>query len=476
MKIVIVNPPRFQDSSVTREGRCEFICNYRVDTPATLLIIASLLSNQKYQIDFIDANAKDLDYRIIGNLLKNKYPDCVIFTFNSWIIDHDLIICKIAKEINPVCKTIGYSWFAKNFSIEILSKFKNLDIQIIEDPFSVIESLMDCLNNRGNLEKIEGIAYKNSDNEIKINNKLKIKKSFEELPFPAYNLIESFKPYYLYTPFLKPYALVYAGKGCPYSCAYCPDANTKYSGRSAEDIVEELKVLKNLGKIKYVWFYDQVFTINRKRVINFCKKMIEENLNISWFCDTRADLVDERLLKLMKTAGCIGVAYGIESGSQKILDNMKKSISIIQAIRALKWTRKAKIPIQLNLILGYVGEDINTLKETGNFIRLILPEFLQISFIIAMSGTEFTHLAIKNDWISNELGSKDKFTDLPLDKNRYKPFQLNLQKEIRKLFKAIFLNLRWWTICIKSLINNRQLIIPILGMLLYRSKSIKILK
>ncbi len=475
MKILIINLPRFQGSSVTREGRCEFVCNYRVDTPATLLIIASLLRNQRYQIDFIDANARNLDYSFIRNLLKNKNPDCVIFTFNSWIIDYDLRICEIAKNINPNCKTIGYSWFAKNHSMEILSRFTNLDIQIIEDPFSMIESLIDCLTKRGNLGKIGGFAYRDNNNEIRINRKLNYEKDFRELPLPSYNLIESFKPYYLYTPLLKPYALVYAGKGCPYSCVYCPDANTKYSGRSAKDIVEELKVLKKLGKIKYVWFYDQVFTINRKRIIEFCKKLIKENLKINWFCDTRADLVDLNLLKIMKAAGCIGVAYGIESGSQKILNNMKKSITISQAVKALNWTRKARIPLQLNLLLGYIGENENTLKETENLVRLTLPQIMQTSFIIAMNGTEFTNLAIENNWISNNISWQEKITDLRLEKNRYEPFQLNLIKEKKTLYKILYLNPKWWLNSINTLVKNPNLILPIIGTLINRSKSIKII-
>ena len=89
MKILLVNQPRFQGDSVTREGRCEFICNYRVDTPATLLIMASLLRNQNHQIYFIDANATNLSYENLKNQITNINPNCVIFTFNSWIIDFE---------------------------------------------------------------------------------------------------------------------------------------------------------------------------------------------------------------------------------------------------------------------------------------------------------------------------------------------------------------------------------------------------
>ncbi len=475
MKILIINLPRFQGSSVTREGRCEFVCNYRVDTPATLLIIASLLRDQNHEIDFIDTNALDLDYEYIRSFIKNKNPECVIFTFNSWIIDFDLKICEIVKQLNPSCRTIGYSWFAKKQPVKILNKFKYLDIQIIDDPFSIIERLISSIDKGVDLEEINGIAYRKKNNEIKVNKNLSYKKGFDKLPLPAYGLIKSFKPYYLYTPWIKPYALVYAGRGCPYTCAYCPDANTKYSGRSANEIFEELKVLKKIGRIKYVWFYDQVFTINRKRVIQFCNKIIEEKLKVNWFCDTRADLVDEELLKLMKKAGCIGIAYGIESGSQKILDNMNKSIKVSQAIKALEWTRKAGIPIQLNLILGYIGENKNTLKETAKFIRLTHPEILQISFLIAMRGTEFTELAIRKKWIVSNSSENECISELQIDRDRYKPYQLNYQQVIKEFYKILFLDIRWWINGIRILVKTYQLIFPLFSIIINRTKSIKII-
>ncbi len=475
MNILIINLPRFQGFSVTREGRCEFVCNYRVDTPATLLILAGQLKNHYHEIYFIDANAQDLNYSTLRNHITKKNPNCVIFTFNSWIIDYDLKICEQVKKIKPSCITIGYSWYAENFGKEILTKFPFLDIQIIADPFSVIEDLIKNLSIDRNFEEIGGIAYRDNINQIKLNEKLILKKKFNELPLPAYDLIKSFKPYYLYTPLLKPYALVYAGKGCPYSCSYCPDANTQYSGRSMENIIRELELLKEMGNIKYVWFYDEIFTLNQRRTIEVCNSMIEKNLKIKWFCDSRVDLVNKKLLKLMKAAGCIGISYGVESGSNKILSAMKKSITSKQAISALNWTREVNIPTQLNLILGYIGENEKTLKETENFVRLTLPQILQISIIVAMSGTEFTNLANKNNWISDNLTWQEKITDLRIDKSRYKPFQLDLLKEIRKLYRILYLNPKWWINNIKTLIKNPDLILPILGILLNRTNSIKII-
>ncbi len=339
MKALIINLPRYENSSVTREGRCEVILDFRVDTPATLLIIASVLRNENHSIKFIDANGLNLSYNDLLKLCIIIKFECLIFTFNSQIIDHELKICNIIKRINPSCITIGYSWYARKFGKEILNQYNNLDILIVDDPFSIIGGLVKCLNNHNDLSNVNGIAFRNNENEIILNEKLIFKKNFDDLPLPAYDLLRSFKRYYIYSPLLSPYALVYAGKGCPFGCVYCNVANTIYSGKSAEKIILELKELRKLGKVKYVWFFDEVFTINRRRTVEICKRIIKEGLKIKWFCDSRVDLVDKELLKLMKKAGCIGISFGVESGSNKILNLMNKKITVELSKKVLKWTR-----------------------------------------------------------------------------------------------------------------------------------------
>jgi len=475
MKVLIINPPRYEGSSVTREGRCELVMDYRVDTPATLLIIASILRNDNHSIKFFDANGLNLSYDDLLKLFNLMKFDCLIFTFNSQIIDHDLRICSIIKRINPACITIGYSWYARKFGKEILNEYNNLDILIVDDLFSIIEYLIKCLDNNNDLSKVNGITYRNNKNEIILNEKVIFRKKLDELPLPAYDLLRSFKQYYLYSPLLSPYALVYSGKGCPFGCIYCNVANTNYSGKSAEKVILELKTLKKLGKVKYVWFFDEIFTLNRRRTIEICKRIIKERLKIKWFCDSRVDLVDQELLKIMRKAGCIGISYGVESGSNKILNLMNKKITIEQAKKALSWTRQVNIPIQLNLLIGYIGETKTTLKETENFIRETLPDFIQVSVMQALESTEFIKIALKNNWISRDMDWKTKLISPHKKLRNYKPYELNLW-ELRENFpKMLFYNLKWWIYSIKTLMRNLCLIKPIFYTFLRKSQTISLI-
>ncbi len=466
MDILIINLPRYRGISVTREGRCELLNNFRVDIPITLLIIASLLRQNKNNVMFIDANGLNLKYQTITEILKKKDYNCVIFTFASRIIEYDLKICDIVKSINPSCFTIGYSWFAIKYYKEILTEFSNLDVLILEEPYFIIDDLIKNIQQKIDLSQVKGIACRNKKKQITTITKLDKNKSFNDLPIPAYDLIKSFKPYYIYFPLLKPYTSVYAGKGCPYGCKYCYTARTKYIGKSSENIIKELKILKNVGSIKYIWFFDEVFTINRKRVIEICQKMIQEKLKIRWFCDSRVDLVDPYLLKIMKNAGCIGISYGVESGSQNLLDLMNKKITIEQARNALKWTRKVRIPIQLNLLLGYLEEDKKTIKETTFFIKSTLPEFLQINLIRPFEGSEFKKIALERSWIDKNLNWKTELKAPHSLLDNATSYNLNLYKEKKKMQEALYFNPKWWIICLNTLVRNPSLIIPLLDRLI----------
>ena len=462
MRILIINLPRYKEFSVTREGRCEFITKSRVDTPTTLLTIAAILKEMNHQVSFIDANGLNLKYEDITEYLMFKTFDCIIFSINSTIIDHELKFCDIIKNKQPSCITIAFSWYARNFGFEILSEYENLDIIITDDTFSVIDNLIESLSERKNLVNVRGIGYRDYKNEIRINNKVIKIRSINNLPMPAYDLLPSLEPYYIYLKDLKPYALIYSGKGCSYNCNYCNVANTKYSYKAAEEIIEELKYLKKVANVQYVWFFDEIFTINRARVIKICNYIIREKLNIKWFCDSRVDLIDEGLLRIMKKGGCIGIAYGVESGSQKILNAMNKRIIISHAKEILKLTRKIHIPIQMNIILGYIGENYKTLRQTRQIIKEILPEILQIVPIMSIDGTNFTKLAIKNNWIDPNINWKDRLKTQVLKYELYPPFNLNLKSEIQKLYRILYRNPKWWLVIINSLIHNNCLIIPIL--------------
>ena len=450
---------------VTREMRCESISSLQMDTPATLLILASILRGKGYDVSLIDANALNLTSVEIVNEIKKNFFDIIIFPICSSILDHDLQIVTEIKNVNPKPITITYSWFSRYFAKEILAEYPDLDIFIVGEIISIIGPLVDEISNGMPITTGGVVSRKNG--EIQITDRAVPELDFNEIPMPAYDLLKTFKPYYIFNPLFSPYALMYCGKGCPFKCQYCNVSKTKYSAKSADMVIKELKLLKKMGNIKYCWFFDEVFTINKKRVAEICEGIIKEDLRIKWFCDSRVELVDQELLYLMRKAGCIGIAYGVESGSQKILDSMKKGNTVQQAKQAFDATRKAHIPTQLNLLLGYIGEDENTIRETKEFVRSVLPDILQVGIINPKPGTEFTQIAQNNKWIDEDISWREALSN-GYHLHNYQPFNIDLNKEIQDIKKILIHNPHWWINCVKTLVYNMDLIKPVLGMYIHR--------
>ena len=144
-------------------------------------------------------------------------------------------------------------------------------------------------------------------------------------------------------------AVVFASRGCPFTCTFCkPLTGKEIRTREIESIINEIKYLKERWNVQYVRFFDEVFIGSKFRIRALCEAMIEENLNIFWWCQTQVRLIDEDLLKVMKKAGCIEIAYGVESGSDVMLQDMKKGINVDIIRDVLEATDRANIRITLN--------------------------------------------------------------------------------------------------------------------------------
>ena len=153
---------------------------------------------------------------------------------------------------------------------------------------------------------------------------------------------------------------------------------------------------------------------------------------------------------------------------------MNKGITVETAEKALKWTREANIPIQLNLIFGYLGETKKTLKESEMFVRKTLPFMLQIAPFLALEGTEFMNIAVQNGWINETYDWKMNLKLAYKNLINYEPYNLNIRDEMKNFRKLLYYNPKWWFFNFKTLIRNYKLILPMIGVLTKRTQSINI--
>jgi len=249
------------------------------------------------------------------------------------------------------------------------------------------------------LENQKGIIYIKSDKLIKNPPQLLIK-NLDLLPFPARDLAQMNK--------YEDFGTIMTSRGCPFNCLFCNSRKfwqQKYRSRSISNIYKELKELVKKYKKKYIFFGDDTFTIDRKKVINLCKLIIKKKLKFKWTALSRADTLSEEKIYWMSKAGCDTILMGIESGSEKILKNINKNISLEQIKKSISLCKNYNIRCRASFIVGLPGSYSEQLKS----IRLMeetMPENINIHILSIYPGSEIYEkrsrygIKIKNvdDW------------------------------------------------------------------------------
>ena len=217
---------------------------------------------------------------------------------------------------------------------EVISK-PSIDLVVRGEAEPVIEQIVTSHKKGFGFKDILSCSYKDSG---KIVHK-------PMAPLIDINLLPDI-PYHLFDSKIYDMGFIISSRGCPYNCAFCGAHSVhgrRARHRSVDNVIEELKLLKNKYNARGIYFQDSTFLIDKKYVIELFNRMIDERLNLVWACNTRVNTVDESILKLMKRAGCWMIVYGIESGNQKSLDLMRKGVTVEQNERAVRLTEKAGI-------------------------------------------------------------------------------------------------------------------------------------
>jgi anaerobic magnesium-protoporphyrin IX monomethyl ester cyclase len=198
-------------------------------------------------------------------------------------------------------------------------------------------------------------------------------------------------------------ASIFSGRGCPFRCTFCASHSVwsrKIRYRSAENILDEFEqVVKDL-KIDFIKFSDDTFTIKKELVRDFCEKKMERNIKTCWGCNIRADTVDEALLRLMKRAGCREVWIGVESGSPKILKEMKKDIDLDRVRWVFKVTAELGFFRRAYMLLGMPEEGLEDIMLSEKIVDEIKPDSVGFTILAPFPGTSYydTKLHKDVDW------------------------------------------------------------------------------
>lgn len=262
------------------------------------------------------------------------------------------------------------------------------------------------------LPEMDGLARTDKSGTI-VQSRQRLSKNpgWPELTFPARNLID-FDPYRAAWTKAHGYfsTNIVASRGCPYQCNWCakPISGNKFNLRPAASVAEEMRVLKENFGVEHLWFSDDVFALNKSWMEDFAKEITKKNAAIPFKIQSRADLMGEKTVQHLKTAGCTEVWMGVESGSQTVLNAMDKGLSVESVISARQRLKEARIRACYFLQFGYPGEGLDELRETIALVRETRPDDIGISFSYPLPGTLFyEHVQAQLGWKRNWTDSDD---------------------------------------------------------------------
>lgn len=405
-KIIFINPPTPELGvmvirDLDRSGRKT---REKTIWPQTnLAYLAAVMKGKDFNVELMDCIADEIYWSELGGnfeeIIEKKKPDYILFNAISSTISNDMRVASLAKKVGA--KSIAVGSHVTALPKESIEKFKDLDFVIEGEAEETLPELVDTVEKGGDLSLVKGIAYRKENGEAIANEKRPLIKDLDSLPIPLHELMPIEK-YNL--PFIgSKFTFVTASRGCPFRCMFCrsPIAwNRIFRQRSNDSILAELRYLKKLG-IKNILFHSDTFTVNKKEIIELCKRMVNENLGIRWMCNSRVDTVDIETLEWMKRAGCEMVMFGLESGSQKVLDNARKDITVEKIRESVNNAARAGIKVWGYFIIGLPGENKETVDETIKLAKELPLTLANFAVASPYPGTDFFKLVTEEGWLTS---------------------------------------------------------------------------
>jgi radical SAM superfamily enzyme YgiQ (UPF0313 family) len=389
----------------------------------------------------VDANAERIGWEEFLKLLDKYQPKYYLTQVTAPTLENDMYGCFLAKSRRTT--TIAFGTHVTPLPRETLRPYPSLDYVLVGEPDLSIRDLLDHLEGKINEKRsgeilslftehdpsyqpafkkdgsvdfhgIKGLAWRDGD-QIIVNS-----------PRPFIKDLQKYR-----MPLIKgPFTFIVTSRGCPAGCTYCiKHVSYQYSTRlrSPALIMEELWQLKKLG-INNIHMYADLFTVNRDQVVELCQRMIAEDIDVKWMCNSRVDFVDEEMLRLMGKAGCWLISWGIESGNERILKNARKGADPSKAERSLRWAKKAGIKNWGYFIIGLPGETEETIRETIEFSKKLPLDIALFHVAAPYPGTPFFFEVVEKGWfrpgtrweqVDMDKGTVLDYPDLPAERLLY---------------------------------------------------------
>jgi len=387
--ILLVNPPLTKEEFFKRGAK--FVG--AVLPPLGIAYIAAMLEKNGHKVKIYDGMA-------VGGTVNDfvreiNDVDIVGLTINSHFAYRAKETAKAIKEKDEDILVVGGGAHANTVPLDIL-KDEYFDISVIgeaENTFCEIAENFDDskkIEDLKNGKSIKGLAYLNNESQVVYTDKRPLIQNLDDIPMPARHLL----PMHLYKmtearSTRQPCHSMMTARGCPFPCTFCFQDiyRVTYRTHSPERVAEEMELLKNKYGAREVAIWDEHFTLKKGRVMEICKLIKERKIDLPWSCVTRVDGTNSELLKEMKSAGCEFIAYGVESGSERMLKVIRKLETKDSFRKGFKMTKEAGIKIRGYFMLGLYDETLEEMQQTIDFAIELDPDVAGFTLWVPFPGT-----------------------------------------------------------------------------------------
>ena len=355
-----------------------------------VLILAAVARQRGYRVHLIDAKEQGRPLEEVSREIAALRPDYLGLSATTISVTNAARIAARVRELVPGVTTIVGGAHVSAIPERTLEAFPEIDYGIVGEGEHSLFELLDCLERGEAIDRVTGLAYRKGG-KVVANPRAPYIDDLDELPAPAWDLLEDFPHRFQPTLFSypkSPVASLITSRGCPFSCSFCDRSTSGRKGRmhSVEYVVELCRHLEGLG-VRHILFVDDLFTVRRDRVVQLCNAFLENGFHFTWSCTSHPNLLDLETMRLMKKAGCWQIAYGIESGSPRVLNVVKHEVKIPRMRETLRLTREAGIRAKGYVMLGHPTEGLDSLGETLEFLRTVELDMCQITKFTPYPGT-----------------------------------------------------------------------------------------
>ncbi len=360
--------------------------------PLSLLYIATYLNKHGHHAEVVDCEAEGLSLDDLEMKIQAGNYDAVGVAMLTAMYSQSVAVCTFVKKINPSIKVVVGGSHANLRPKETAEKEDSIDVVTVGEAELTFMDLIEVFQGRKVLEDVQGIAFKDrKTGEVTVTQERPKVQDLDFFPIPDRGLLNMklYRPSVSYYRRLPAYTMI-TTRGCPYRCTFCATAKTGYRMHSVPRVVEEMRILVEDFGAKEILLRDDTFTLNRKRTIELCDAIIAAGLHkkITWDAITRANLVDKELLIKMKEAGCWGMHFGVEGGTQKLIDTVKKDTTLEVIKNAFTLCRDVGIETRGYFMVGMPGSTPEDDAATIAFAKDVDPDWAQFTIATPYPGTQ----------------------------------------------------------------------------------------